>query len=414
MIRALADYGKLMVWPANLHVERTVDYAPTAGTGSTGMITTHWLTLVGLVICGLLLYGATRRGPARPIRGLGAAWFIAAYLPISNLVPLNATIAEHWLYLPSGGLLIFAFGCCSELPRKITLRVSACVCAAVLCLGVRSFVRSSDWQSPESFYRHALASGGAKARMALNLGQVYADQGNYNKAEPLLRKVVAMHPEYAMAQNALGHLLLSEGKSEEAEHVFAVANNLATSTRSAEPRSWIAALNVAYMRSAQDDVAGAIGILQKANGEYPGTWPLVAFEAELQSKKSCAAAAIPAVEAFVRDHWWHFGANLALAKLYFENGDNTRAADTCRRCSRLDVHDAESLNLLALISLQGGELDAALAEQSRAVRRRPKELRQYVLLSDLLNRMGRVAEAERATSEARRLAALAQQATVAN
>ena len=49
------------------------------------------------------------------MRRFGAIWFLAGYLPISNIVQLNATVAEHWLYLPSVGLLIFVAGCAIEL-----------------------------------------------------------------------------------------------------------------------------------------------------------------------------------------------------------------------------------------------------------------------------------------------------------
>ena len=63
-----------------------------------------------------LIVAASRKGPARGIRMFGAAWFFVAYLPTSNLFELNATVAEHWLYLPSVGLLIFAAGCWLELP----------------------------------------------------------------------------------------------------------------------------------------------------------------------------------------------------------------------------------------------------------------------------------------------------------
>jgi tetratricopeptide (TPR) repeat protein len=164
------------------------------------------LTIAGVFLAAALLYGAMRKGPARPLRAFGAAWFILAYLPISNLLPLNATVAEHWLYLPSVGLLLFVLGHCLELPLATRRALVGAACLAVIGLSARSFVRSGDWRSPETFYRHALASGAAKTRMALNLGQTYAEQRNYAKAEPLLRKVTEMSPDYAMGHNALGHL----------------------------------------------------------------------------------------------------------------------------------------------------------------------------------------------------------------
>ncbi|HEV8185101.1 MAG TPA: tetratricopeptide repeat protein, partial [Chthoniobacterales bacterium] len=283
MLRALGDYGRLMIWPSNLHVERTVEtpaWINAYGTWS-NRIGSHYLTVLGAVLAALLLFGATRRGEGQRTRAFGAAWFLLAYLPISNLLPLNATVAEHWLYLPSVGFLLFVFGCCLDIPTRLQRFVIPVACLAVFGLSVRSFDRSGDWVSPEMFYRHALASGAAKTRMALNLGQIYVGEEKYAKAEPLLRKVVEMSPDYPMGQNALAHLLLRQGKCEEAEQVFAVATKLAQRTQTDEPRTWIAALNVAYMRYGQEDMEGALAILAKANADYPNTWPLINLQSEL-------------------------------------------------------------------------------------------------------------------------------------
>src|SRR5205814_2846079 len=222
-IRAMGDYARLMVWPANLHMERSVfgdERSPNAPELTT-------LAITGCVMLVLFAYGCWRDGRGRALRIFGAAWFLLAYLPISNLFELNATVAEHWLYLPSVGFLIFVMGCCLELPARARRIVFACACLAVVGLGARSLVRSGDWLSPEMFYRQALRTGAAKTRMALNLGQIYAARGDYAKAEPLLRKVVEMSPDYPMGLNALGHLLLSEGKLKEAEEVFSRATRLA-------------------------------------------------------------------------------------------------------------------------------------------------------------------------------------------
>ncbi len=410
MLRALGDYGRLMIWPSNLHVERTVEtpaWINAYGTWS-NRIASHYLTVLGAVLAALLLFGATRRGEGQRTRAFGAVWFLLAYLPISNLLPLNATVAEHWLYLPSVGFLLFVFGCCLDIPTRLQRFVLPVACLAVFGLSVRSFHRSGDWVSPEMFYRHALASGAAKTRMALNLGQIYVGEEKYAKAEPLLRKVVEMSPDYPMGQNALAHLLLRQGNCEEAEQVFAVATKLAQRTQTDEPRTWIAALNVAYMRYGQEDTEGALAILAKANADYPNTWPLINLQSELVAKTRGAPAAIPAVAAFVRDHWWHFAASLRLGKLCLEN-DPDRAADALRQASRLDVHDAESLNLLAMLSIQRGDLKEAYTTQRRAVSRQPDEPRQYVLLADVLKRMGRAGEAHLALAHVERLRALAPQ-----
>ena len=263
-------------------MERSVE-APEAGLGLAGWrdaIATEYLSILGLAVAALLVYGAMRRGPTRPIRALGALWFTLAFLPISNLVELNATVAEHWLYLPSVGLLIFLVGCAMELPIQARRFASCVACIAVIALTTRSTVRSRDWMSAETFYRSSLAAGAAKPRMALNLGIILTAKGDYAKAEPLLRKVVQFYPDYPIAINALAHVLFRSGKLEEANRLFKHAEEVAERTRNDYPRTWIAALNLAHMHYHDHDLQGAIAIIDKARTEYPGTWELISFESE--------------------------------------------------------------------------------------------------------------------------------------
>jgi Flp pilus assembly protein TadD len=393
MLRALGDYSRLMFFPANLHVERTVQ-----GSG--------YLSIVGIFAAAGLLYGASRRGKAQPIRAFGAAWFILAFLPISNLFELNATVAEHWLYLPSVGFLLFVLGCCLELPARYRRILVAAGCVALLGLSARSFVRSGDWLNSETFYRHALGAGAAKTRMALNLGQIYAQRGDYAKAEPLLRKVVAMNPDYPAAQNALGHLLLSQGKREEAEKVFAIATRLAAEAGPDQQRTWRAALNTALMYYNDHDLTAALTVLQKARAEFRDTWLLIKLESEVLRAAQKNDEALALVQEFSRKNWWHSAAAIALGRIYLDENRFEEAEAALHHASRLDVHDAESLNLIALMEVRQTRFQEAYLIQRRAIARQPDEPRQYLILSDILTKWGRLEEARAALAQASEMKAI--------
>jgi protein O-mannosyl-transferase len=411
MLRALGDYGQLMVFPWNLHMERTVRFTEAATMDWRALLASHYLSAIGVLVAAVLLYGALRKGKAQPIRILGVAWFILAYLPVSNLFPLNATVAEHWLYLPSVGFLIFIAGCWLEWPARSRLFFAALGCAALLGLSARSFVRSGDWLNPETFYRQSLAAGAAKSRMALNLAQTYADQGEYSKAEALLRKLVASKPNYAMAQNALGHLLLREGKTDEAEQVFAKTASVPAKTTSDQPRSWIAALNLAYMKYSAHDSPGALAILDLARTEYPGTWRLIDLESEVLCAEGKSEKALALVEQFRENHWWHCAAAIEAGRIYLEQNRRAEAEAALRRASWLDIHDVDSLNLIAAMNIVQNRFDAALESQRRAVRRQPDQPRQYLLLADILEKLGRHEEAQAALAQLHSLQALAKSQT---
>jgi Flp pilus assembly protein TadD/peptidoglycan/LPS O-acetylase OafA/YrhL len=416
MLRALGDYGRLMVWPANLHMERDVGNSEALqdATHWRQSIQTEYLSIAGLLVAAALLLGASRRGVARPIRLFGAGWFLIAYLPISNLSSLNATAAEHWLYLPSVGFLVFVAGCCLELPRlgiRIALPVA---CALVLGLGARSFVRSSDWVSAETFYQRTLLAGGISVRMCVNLATIYSKRGETDKAERMLRKVLTADPNYLVARNNLAALLSQRGQKKEAEELFDSVSKPTSQELAAYPRTWAARLNLAGMAHARKDDTTALAIINKAWSDYPGIWEVARYKAELLRTTRGAEAALPILQEFTRDHSWHSEAFIALGRLFWESGDLVHAEEAFRHASWLDVHDAEALGALAILQVQQSRLEDAFQTQRRAVSRQPDEIRPYLLLSDILQKMGRTAEARAATAQVDRLKALAQAQPVPN
>lgn len=395
MLRALGDYGQLMLWPANLHMERTVIDSGEAHDSGPRMdaIPIKYLAFAGVIFGGTLLYGALRSGPARGIRIFGASWFLLAFLPTSNLIDLNATVAEHWLYLPSIGFLVFVVGCVLELSLSARKFATVAACFAVVGLSVRSFVRSSDWINPETFYRRTLLAGGTSVRMAVNLAAIYSERGENARAENILRRVVRLDPEYLVARNNLGSVLSAQGKKAEAEKMYDSASRPSVEDRENFPRTWAAALNLAHAAHNRNDDQGALAIIDKARRDYPGTWRLISFQAELLRRTQGAAAAFPLVQSFVRDNWWHGEAAIALGRLRSEMGDVAGAEDAWRHASWLDLHDVEALNLLAEMDVRLGRLDEAMRVQRRALSRQPGQPRQYLILSDILTKMGRRDEA---------------------
>ena len=95
-------------------------------------------------------------------------------------------------------------------------------------------------------------------------------------------------------------------------------------------------------------------------------------------------------------------------------GDLECATAALRHASLLDVHDIVALNLIATLNVRQNRLDEAWRVQRRAVARQPDEPRQYVLLSNILEKMGRTVEARSAMAQVSRLQGLAQTEPVMN
>src|SRR5438309_10618628 len=363
MLRAVGDYGRVMVFPGNLHMERTIfdpdNYLNRESWRKTAA--SEYLSILGLVVLAAFIYGCARRGLGQRARIMGTVWFFAAYLPISNIVQLNATVAEHWLYLPSVGFLLFLGGCALDLPRRFGAGLTAIAAIAILALSVRSTIRSSDWSKEETFYKRTLAAGGISSRVYVNLAQVYADRGEYVIAEKILRLVLETTPDYPIARNNLANVLVHEGKVAEGEALFARDAQHAKEARVQYPRTWIAALNLAHMRSRANDDAGAIAILERARADYPEIWELISLESELLRRTQGPLPALRLIENYTRQNWWHHAAWLAEGRLYAENNDVDQSTRALRYAALLDGHDVQALNLLAASSVGRNQFEQACA-----------------------------------------------------
>jgi predicted Zn-dependent protease len=203
---------------------------------------------------------------------------------------------------------------------------------------------------------------------------------------------------------------LHEGKAAEAETAFRSLFNVDAKISKEYPRTWIAAVNLACVRHRAGDDTAAFAVLDAARSAHPNVWELISYESELRRETGGPQAALPVVENFARKNWWHYGAAVALGRLYAETGDITKADAALAHASLLDVHDAEALHLVAQIKLRQNNLEEAFRTQRRAISRQPDQPRQYILLSNILERMGRVDEARAALAQVSRLRALAEAA----
>jgi tetratricopeptide (TPR) repeat protein len=406
MLRALGDYTGLLFFPDQLHMERTLsDERPDR---SAAYWRTHsrgeWLSVIGL----LALLGAVQlcrwRAPGRALRIAGAAWFGLAFLPISNLFPLNAEVAEHWIYLASIGFIMLATGAVFGLPARAQRWAGGFAALAIVALCARTAVRSGDWVDAETFCRRTIEAGGATPRILSTLAGLYGARGEWAKQENVLRKMMARFPDYAPARIQLGVCLAKQGRAQEAEGLLQIAAPAAAEAARRFPRTWPAALNLAKLRAEAGDAAGALAILGEAREHFPEVWEVVRYRSDLVAAADGPRAARPEVERFAGEHWWHLDAWLTLGRLRFATGDLEGAIVALDAASRLDLYDGRPLAGVAEVELSRHHNDAAIEAQCAAIAREPERPARYLELGAILGQLGRSAEANAAVRKAQALA----------
>jgi protein O-mannosyl-transferase len=415
MLRALGDYTSLIFYPGQLYMERSI--SDPAIYSSVAAWRTHaryeYLSVLGLLAALGAIAGCLKAGPGRAWRIFGAVWFLLAFLPISNLFPLNAEVAEHWIYLASIGILIFVAGAvagfiepgCNLALPSLARTMAAWVCiAAIAGLGVRTAVRAGDWIDAETFCARTIADGGATPRILSALASIYAQRGDYQNQEQLLRKTMAQFPAFAPARMNLGICLSRQGRQVEAEALLEVSHAQAEETARQYPRTWLGAVQLAQLRRGAGHPDEALGIIREARGRFPETWELVKTEGGLLRETAGPAAAIPLVEGFSATHWWHYDAQATLGALRFAAGQADAAIAALHEASRLDLYDGRALAGVAEIENSRGRSDVALEVQLQAMERDPGQPKHYAELAAILDKLGRKDEASAALRKAQVLA----------
>ena len=172
------------------------------------------------------MVSACRKGSAgQRLRLFGALWFFLAYLPISNIARPERHAAEHWLYLPSVGFLIFLAGCALDFPPRQRARTRGLACLAVDRLRYPERRQKQRLGNAETFYERTIAAGGGSdAAGLLNLVLIYSGRGEDAKAETMFRQLLRLYPDIRVARNNLAERSRSRGKQRKAEAIFAASN----------------------------------------------------------------------------------------------------------------------------------------------------------------------------------------------
>ena len=179
-LKALGDYGCLFVAPDRLSMERPIVAAP----GTVALHRFAWFLPIGIVLA-IGLSWACWQKPRAWLR-FAAIWILIGFIPISNLFPLNAPSAEHWIFMPSMAAMMIV---CILVPRRFYWVL---LCWGLL-LGARTWMRAHDWKSPARFFAQTRQNSDT-LRIFLNDVMLVWDSGEHEKAIAMVKARNAPSP----------------------------------------------------------------------------------------------------------------------------------------------------------------------------------------------------------------------------
>jgi protein O-mannosyl-transferase len=333
--RAAAEYAGLLLFPRDLHVDRDVETDPN-GFSETSVTHASWRelqTLLGLIIIAGGIYFAisARKQPAVLACLLLAA---ATYLPVSGIFLLNATIAEHWIYLPSA---FFLLAVCLTIQNFVehqshtarTIAASVVIVGAT-CLAARTFVRCFDWKDQQTFLERTIARGGDSSRMLTNLGGLELTEGKLDAAKKHLEIALQKEPDQPFALINLAAVAIKQRDYKLAHETLARA--LQSPLSEAKAHELFAVL--------ETKEAGNVNLLRLrlASRTGPPDWAIERRYIKVLAESGFPDRAINELKICLGTQWYRAETWQILSELLSRNGQGEAAVRAHSMAQDLDVH----------------------------------------------------------------------------
>jgi tetratricopeptide (TPR) repeat protein len=345
--RAFAGYAAILVapMPLTLHMERDVGTHPldTAEATLRQARVLEYQTLSGVLLIlgfGLWVWFCFRHQAGAALCLLA---FVIAYLPISNVFPLNATIAEHWLYVPSAFLFLavalmvclFWEGGLTRIPLQVVRPVLGGIGVAWGILLVAStFMAQQTWHDQRTFITHTMAFGGASTRMMMNLANVEFSEGHPDAAATLYRDALERSPDQPVIWMGYASILMRLHQYPAAREALAHAE-----------KSPLLAADALLLRAGLENAASGQdpeALLQQAIELAPRNWGIWKKYIEYLHDSGRQQEALRELQGFLKNYSFRAESWKMLGEMLEEQHRPALAVEAYREAAARDVRDAES------------------------------------------------------------------------
>lgn len=152
----------------------------------------------------------------------GGLFFFITLLPVSNIIPIQALIAERFLYLPSLGFsaVAAAFLQMAFCEKK---RLSMIFVVVVFLMSVLTVHRAGIWNDEYLLWRDGVNKMPENSFAHNNLGVVYYMQGRLDEALRECQTAIRLDPYFPFAHNNLGMTYYRLGQLNKAMEAYKMA-----------------------------------------------------------------------------------------------------------------------------------------------------------------------------------------------
>ncbi|OGN13614.1 MAG: hypothetical protein A3J47_04225 [Candidatus Yanofskybacteria bacterium RIFCSPHIGHO2_02_FULL_43_22] len=261
-LNILWTYAGLMIVPLGQHMERSVT-----------IYTYFWNLpvassfIVIITVLAVLRYLYKRQPTTHnpqpttfKVWFFAVGWFFVNLSMTSGVTPINAQLYEHWLYLALLGPIVLTVYYLNLLIQKYSKAVKIAVilllAAFVSFFSILSIKRNIIWGDPIKFFEDILKYEPDGARINNNLGNLYYNKDDIEKAEEYYWKAVSIEDNFPQPHFNLGSILQARGDIRGAIVEFEKALEI-------DPNFPYAYQNLSIIYAGQGDLVNATNVLEK-------------------------------------------------------------------------------------------------------------------------------------------------------
>lgn len=196
---AWAHYTRLFFIPVGLTAD--TDWTPFENWYDSRAIA--GFVFVALLIA--LIRYLSRRDGMRPA-AFALSWYAIALVPTSSIYPLAEVVNEHRVFLPYIGLALAVVFCLDNVLAQYRRTFFVIVFAAIVALGVGTWVRNEAWATDESLWRDTVQKSPANARALFSYGLTQMTKGHYAIAKRYYERAEKVYPDYPTLEINMGIL----------------------------------------------------------------------------------------------------------------------------------------------------------------------------------------------------------------
>jgi tetratricopeptide (TPR) repeat protein len=310
----------------------------------------------------------------RPAWGFLGAWFFVILAPTSSFITILFPAYEHRLYLSLAAVVVAAVFAAYWLTAKAMRRfvsdpqrrelaegalVAVASVAAAIALGLATYERNKDYQSPAALWQANVLTRPQNPRAHAALGEALAAEKKYDEAVASYHAAIYLDPYFAQAWSNLGAAELARGNAD------AAVTDLRRSVQ-LDPTVGATRFNLALALERQDSLPAAMEEYRQAIRLNPALAAAHYNLGNLLAREKNREAAVAEYELAVRYSPRCAQAYHNMGVVQAAMGRFDEAEKNLRLAAQYDPDRPESLAMLAAVLARQNRFDEAsnLAQQA--------------------------------------------------